>query len=134
MDEVLSELRDHWAGGCGSAWSAGTAEVRHPLLRCGSIRPPPLKDSSCLPCPPVPAAGLNCGRWDYMFSFVKTLRSDPTRIFPDRALVGMDQPFLRAYTQVRAACLIVCVGWGSLPGRWLVGMDQPCLRAYTQVA
>ncbi|PSC74854.1 malate synthase A [Micractinium conductrix] len=46
------------------------------------------------------SAGLNCGRWDYMFSFIKTLRNDPTRIFPDRGLVGMDQPFLRAYTQL----------------------------------
>ncbi|KAL4427703.1 hypothetical protein ABPG75_001792 [Micractinium tetrahymenae] len=46
------------------------------------------------------SAGLNCGRWDYMFSFIKTLRSDPSRIFPDRGLVGMDQPFLRAYTQL----------------------------------
>lgn len=35
-----------------------------------------------------------------MFSFIKTLRSDPSRIFPDRGLVGMDQPFLRAYTQL----------------------------------
>ena len=47
------------------------------------------------------SAGLNCGRWDYMFSFIKTLRNDPTKIFPDRGLVGMDQGFLRSYTQAR---------------------------------
>lgn len=38
--------------------------------------------------------------------------SDPTRIFPDRGLVGMDQPFLRAYTQVGAGvrvCACMCV-------------------------
>ncbi|GAB4822366.1 hypothetical protein N2152v2_009412 [Parachlorella kessleri] len=46
------------------------------------------------------SAGLNCGRWDYMFSFIKTLRADPTRIFPDRGLVTMEQPFLRAYAQL----------------------------------
>ena len=46
------------------------------------------------------SAGLNCGRWDYMFSFIKTLRNDGTRIFPDRGVVGMDQPFLRAYSQL----------------------------------
>ncbi|KAL6783883.1 MAS1A [Auxenochlorella protothecoides x Auxenochlorella symbiontica] len=46
------------------------------------------------------SAGLNCGRWDYMFSFIKTLRNDATRIFPDRGVVGMDQPFLRAYSQL----------------------------------
>jgi malate synthase len=44
------------------------------------------------------SAGLNCGRWDYIFSFIKTLRADPTRILPDRSVVGMTQPFMAAYT------------------------------------
>ena len=59
----------------------------------------------------TPGAGLNCGRWDYMFSFIKTLRNDPSRIFPDRGLVGMDQPFLRAYTQV-GCCAMSSSMWG----------------------
>jgi malate synthase len=46
------------------------------------------------------AAGLNCGRWDYIFSHIKTRRHDPNAIFPDRAQVGMTQPFMRAYTQL----------------------------------
>lgn len=46
------------------------------------------------------SAGLNCGRWDYIFSFIKTHRGDPSKVLPDRAQVGMDQPFLRAYTQL----------------------------------
>ena len=46
------------------------------------------------------SAGLNCGRWDYMFSALKTLRADPTRIFPDRSQLTMDMPFMRAYTQL----------------------------------
>ncbi len=46
------------------------------------------------------SAGLNCGRWDYIFSTIKTLRSDPAWVMPDRALVTMDQPFLRAYTEL----------------------------------
>ncbi len=46
------------------------------------------------------AAGLNCGRWDYLFSTIKTLRAHPDRLMPDRAQVGMTQPFLRAYTQL----------------------------------
>ncbi len=46
------------------------------------------------------SAGLNCGRWDYIFSCIKTLRRDPTRVFPDRSAVGMTQPFMRAYTQL----------------------------------
>jgi malate synthase len=43
------------------------------------------------------AAGLNCGRWDYMFSFVKKLRARPEYLFPDRTLITMEAPFLRAY-------------------------------------
>ena len=45
------------------------------------------------------SAGLNCGRWDYIFSYIKTLRSYPQAVLPDRAEVGMTQPFMRAYTQ-----------------------------------
>lgn len=30
------------------------------------------------------SAGLNCGRWDYIFSFIKTLREDPAAVMPDR--------------------------------------------------
>jgi malate synthase len=43
------------------------------------------------------SAGLNCGRWDYIFSFIKKLRAHPTRVMPDRGQVGMNQPFMRAY-------------------------------------
>jgi malate synthase len=46
------------------------------------------------------AAGLNCGRWDYIFSFIKKLRNDPTRVLPDRSLVTMDRAFLRAYSRL----------------------------------
>jgi len=46
------------------------------------------------------SAGLNCGRWDYIFSTIKTLRNDPAWVMPDRGLVTMDQPFLRAYTEL----------------------------------
>jgi malate synthase len=46
------------------------------------------------------SAGLNCGRWDYIFSFIKTRRDDPAAVLPDRSQVTMEQPFLRAYTQL----------------------------------
>jgi len=46
------------------------------------------------------SAGLNCGRWDYIFSFIKTRRNDPAAVLPDRSQVAMTQPFLRAYTQL----------------------------------
>ncbi|MCA8943396.1 MAG: malate synthase A [Planctomycetes bacterium] len=46
------------------------------------------------------SAGLNCGRWDYIFSFIKRFRADPTFVVPDRATVGMDRRFLRSYSQL----------------------------------
>ena len=45
-------------------------------------------------------AGLNCGRWDYIFSAIKTLRAHPDFVLPDRAQVTMDKGFLRAYSQL----------------------------------
>ncbi len=45
------------------------------------------------------SAGLNCGRWDYIFSFIKQCRDDPSAIFPDRSELTMDRPFLRAYVR-----------------------------------
>ena len=46
------------------------------------------------------AAGLNAGRWDYIFSAVKRFRSQPSFTLPDRAEVGMTVPFMRAYTEL----------------------------------
>jgi malate synthase len=44
------------------------------------------------------SAGLNCGRWDYIFSAIKKRRSDPGFILPDRALVTMTTHFMRSYS------------------------------------
>jgi len=46
------------------------------------------------------SAGLNCGRWDYIFSFIKKFRNDPNVVLPDRSQVTMDKGFLRAYVQL----------------------------------
>jgi malate synthase len=46
------------------------------------------------------AAGLNCGRWDYIFSFIKKHRNDPKAVMPDRSKVTMEMHFLRSYTQL----------------------------------
>jgi malate synthase len=46
------------------------------------------------------AVGLNCGRWDYIFSFIKTRSEDPAAVLPDRSQVTMTQPCMRAYTQL----------------------------------
>lgn len=43
-------------------------------------------------------AGLNCGRWDYIFSYIKCLRAHPEFVLPDRAQVTMDRAFLAAYS------------------------------------
>ena len=46
------------------------------------------------------SAGLNCGRWDYIFSFIKKFRARRDFITPDRALITMDRAFLAAYVRL----------------------------------
>jgi len=45
-------------------------------------------------------AGLNCGRWDYIFSYIKTFRAHRDKVLPERAQVAMTQPFLKAYCEL----------------------------------
>ncbi len=51
------------------------------------------------------SAGLNCGRWDYIFSYIKKFRNYSNRILSDRALVTMTTPFMRAYSLL---CIQTC--------------------------
>jgi len=44
------------------------------------------------------SAGLNCGRWDYIFSFIKRFRNRPEMVLPDRAQVTMTTHFMRSYS------------------------------------
>jgi malate synthase len=46
------------------------------------------------------SAGLNCGRWDYIFSFIKKFRNHKSHVLPDRGEVTMQQPFLRSYVEL----------------------------------
>jgi malate synthase len=46
------------------------------------------------------SAGLNCGRWDYIFSFIKKFADDPHAVLPDRAQVTMTTHFLRSYSKL----------------------------------
>jgi malate synthase len=46
------------------------------------------------------AAGLNAGRWDYLFSIIKNFRDRPDFLLPDRAQLTMTTPFMRAYTEL----------------------------------
>jgi malate synthase len=45
-------------------------------------------------------AGLNAGRWDYIFSVIKKFRNRPDFLLPDRAQITMSVPFMRAYTEL----------------------------------
>ncbi|TBR36561.1 MULTISPECIES: malate synthase A [Dyella] len=44
--------------------------------------------------------GLNCGRWDYIFSYLKTFRGHRNRLLPERSQVQMTVPFLKAYSEL----------------------------------
>jgi len=46
------------------------------------------------------SVGLNCGRWDYLFSFIKQYRDVPSVVFPDRSRLAMTSPFLTAYSHL----------------------------------
>jgi malate synthase len=46
------------------------------------------------------SAGLNCGRWDYIFSFIKKFRNHPECVLPQRGDVTMTQPFLASYVEL----------------------------------
>ena len=82
------------------------------------------------------AAGLNLGRWDYIFSFIKTHRMDAGAILPDRSSITMDQPFLRAYAQllVRTCHTRGCLAMGGMsafvPQK---GDEASTARAFAQV-
>ena len=46
------------------------------------------------------SAGLNCGRWDYIFSYIKKLAGDKSILLPDRSQIGMTTHFLRSYSRL----------------------------------
>ena len=46
------------------------------------------------------SVGLNCGRWDYIFSFIKKFNGNPAFVLPQRGDVTMEQPFLAAYVRL----------------------------------
>ena len=46
------------------------------------------------------SSGLNCGRWDYIFSFIKKFRNRPDFVLPDRSIVTMDEHFLKSYVEL----------------------------------
>ena len=51
------------------------------------------------------SAGLNCGRWDYIFSYIKKLSADNSMLLPDRSQIGMTTHFMRSYSLL---CIKTC--------------------------
>jgi malate synthase len=51
------------------------------------------------------SAGLNCGRWDYIFSYIKKLAADHAMLLPDRSQIGMTTHFMRSYSLL---CIKTC--------------------------
>lgn len=51
------------------------------------------------------SAGLNCGRWDYVFSYIKKFAKKEEFLTPDRSVIGMTVPFMRAYA---LSCIKAC--------------------------
>jgi malate synthase len=46
------------------------------------------------------SSGLNCGRWDYIFSYIKKFRNRPDFVLPDRSMVTMEKHFLKSYVEL----------------------------------
>jgi malate synthase len=69
------------------------------------------------------SAGLNAGRWDYLFSMIKNCADDPTRVVPDRDKITMTVPLLRAYTELLVR---TCHGGGRTPS---AGWRRSCRAA-----
>ena len=46
------------------------------------------------------SVGLNCGRWDYIFSYIKCFSANPQRITPDRSLITMEETFMSSYSSL----------------------------------
>src|ERR1700728_552945 len=46
------------------------------------------------------SAGLNCGRWDYIFSFIKKFRNNPLYVLPERGVITMTTHFMRSYSKL----------------------------------
>ena len=92
-----------------SLWAEVLDQVEEVLvLPAGSIRatvlietlPAAFEMDAILEALGTHASGLNAGRWDYIFSAIKTLGALPDHVFPDRAAITMEVPFMRAYTDL----------------------------------
>jgi len=73
------------------------------------------------------SAGLNAGRWDYIYSIIKTFRNRPEFVLPDRVQVTMTVPFMRAYTELLVR---TCHRRGAYAiGAWRLHPEPPRSRS-----
>ena len=81
--------------------------------------------------------GLNCGRWDYIFSFIKSLRAKPEFVLPDRGQVVMGKAFLKAYSDLliktchRRGAFAMGGMSAAIPNRKDAGANEKALTAVT---
>ena len=77
------------------------------------------------------SAGLNCGRWDYIFSFIKKFRAHPDLMLPDRSAVTMDKAFLAAYVDLLIrTCHRRCIhAMGGMAAQIPIRDDPPANEA-----
>jgi malate synthase len=85
------------------AWSEQVLDVPHGTIRATCLietLPAAFEMTEILYELREYSAGLNAGRWDYIFSFVKSFADDPSRVLPNRDTITMMVPFMRAYTEL----------------------------------
>jgi malate synthase len=85
------------------AWSEQVLDVPHGTIRATCLietLPAAFEMTEILYELREYSAGLNAGRWDYIFSFIKSFADDPSRVLPNRDTITMMVPFMRAYTEL----------------------------------
>jgi malate synthase len=85
------------------AWSEQVLDVPHGTIRATCLietLPAAFEMTEILYELREYSAGLNAGRWDYIFSFIKSFADDPSRVLPNRDSITMTVPFMRAYTEL----------------------------------
>ncbi|MBA3434668.1 MAG: malate synthase A, partial [Actinobacteria bacterium] len=124
MEEILYELRDHSAGLNAGRWDYIFSAIKKFRDRDDFVLPDRAQERLGIPHGTIRAtclietlpaafemeeilyelrdhaAGLNAGRWDYIFSAIKTFHNRPDKILPDRIQVTMTVLFMRAYTEL----------------------------------
>jgi malate synthase len=81
------------------------------------------------------SSGLNCGRWDYIFSFIKKFKNDPAFVLPDRSQIGMTTPFMDAYVKllIKTCHKRGVHAMGGLPFLWSDNVQEWPRRSQSRI-